>query len=216
MARFAIDMCVPAGTLLLDDVGVTVFAGVMAGKVHRASCGLTYRVASIMAILAKALGNQVSSHSQEDDPADRKHSGQSEQVPGLFERTHRACLLNTVLGHGRAVRSITPTSLWITGASGSPWPGIVPYIPGSGPGEGKGSTSGPGVGDGSGSGTGPGLLGGTGSGSGSTPGYPGIGSGARRTGIPQRWAVPRYRLLPELGVKNQESVKRVERPQKRR
>jgi hypothetical protein len=76
-------------------------------------------------------------------------------------------------------------------------------IPGSGPGEGNGSTSGPGEGDGSGSGTGPGELGGTGSGSGRTPGYPGMGSGARRIGISQRWATELYRLhMPSASAAN--------------
>lgn len=62
----------------------------------------------------------------------------------------------------------------------------VPLMPGSGLGVGNGSTSGPGAGEGSG--TGPGGDGdGVGSGSGRTPGYPGMGSGARSFAMPHRW-----------------------------
>ena len=59
------------------------------------------------------------------------------------------------------------------------------YIPGAGSGTGNGCTSGAGAG----SGVGPGDSGpGDGSGSVGIPGYPGMGFGARKTGITHRWA----------------------------
>jgi len=111
MTRFTIDMCVLASALFSDNVRVTIFAGMVSGKIDRASRDVFHRVAAIMPVLTKTLRHQVSAHAEENDAPDGENPGQSEQVPGFLERTHKACLLDTAACHERAVRQITSLCL---------------------------------------------------------------------------------------------------------
>jgi hypothetical protein len=92
MAGFAVDLCVPARVLFLNDIRVTILAGSVSRKVHRASGGLADRVAPIMPIFAEALGYQPGAQAKESHGADHEHGGQSEKVAGFSKRTHISVL----------------------------------------------------------------------------------------------------------------------------
>jgi hypothetical protein len=59
MTRLAVHMRVLAFALQIENIGVTRFAGLMPGKLHRACCNLTDRIAAIVPVLPKAVWNHV-------------------------------------------------------------------------------------------------------------------------------------------------------------
>jgi len=73
---FTGDVCVATEFLLIDDLGVTGLADVMTGEGWSASRDLGNGVASIVSVLAKALGDdcgaQQDENCQEDDDDDRE------------------------------------------------------------------------------------------------------------------------------------------------
>jgi len=78
MARFAVHMRVLAFDLHIEDIGVTRFAGLMSGKLHRAGRYLADRSTAIVSILPEARWNHVVSNDENDDEGENEESREAE------------------------------------------------------------------------------------------------------------------------------------------
>ena len=78
MARFAVHMRVLAFDLHIEDIGVTRFAGLMSGKLHRAGRYLADRSTAIVSILPEARWNHVVSNDEKDDEGENEESREAE------------------------------------------------------------------------------------------------------------------------------------------
>jgi len=78
MTRLAIHMCVLAFALQIENIGVTRFAGLMPGKLHRAGCNLTDRIAAIVPVLPEAARNNVMANDKKHDEGENEESRESE------------------------------------------------------------------------------------------------------------------------------------------
>lgn len=95
VARLAVDVHMLAALLLFQDLGMAVFAGPMAGKVHRASGDLGDGVSAVVSVLSETLRHKRRTHSQKHQATNDENNGQSKEVPGVFEGIHKMCLLST-------------------------------------------------------------------------------------------------------------------------
>ena len=73
VAGFAGDVCVPAKLLVVDYLGMTAFADFMSSEGGRPGSDLRDRVAAIMAVLAKALGDDCGAKDDEKEKRKQHH-----------------------------------------------------------------------------------------------------------------------------------------------
>jgi hypothetical protein len=109
VARFAVDVHMLAAVLFAQHVCVAVLAGLVAGKVHRASGDLAHGVSTIVSVLPETPGHKKCTHSHKHQAANDENRSQTKQVPSIFENIHKMFLLDTVVRHHLAVRQVTRT-----------------------------------------------------------------------------------------------------------
>jgi hypothetical protein len=78
MARLAAHFRVLAFALHIENVGVTRFAGLMSGKLHRAGCNLADRSTAIVSILPEARRDHVMSNDEKNDEGENEESREAE------------------------------------------------------------------------------------------------------------------------------------------
>ncbi len=88
VAGFAVDSSVLAGFLQLHDIGVTVFAGLMACVSGLASGNLLQGIAAIMTVLPETLGNEVRPKDEKDDNANSEYGCEPEKMLDVLKFTH--------------------------------------------------------------------------------------------------------------------------------
>ena len=112
VARLAVDVHMLAALLLFQNVGVAVFASLVAGVVYWPSGDFGDGISAIVSILSETLRHQERTHSHKRQAADYENSGQSKEVPGIFEGIHKDTALSRyrslwadrcALNHVRAV-----------------------------------------------------------------------------------------------------------------
>jgi hypothetical protein len=70
VARLAVDVRMPAALLFFQDVRMTVFASLVAGKVYGSSGGLGQGISTVVSVLSEALRHQKRTHSHKRQAAD--------------------------------------------------------------------------------------------------------------------------------------------------
>ena len=112
VARFAVDVRMAAAFLFLQDIGMAIFASLVAGKVHRTSSDLSEGIPAIVSVLSETLRHQKRPYSHKHQTADHENGGQPKQVPGIFEGSHsNTALTSYSSGCQTAVRRITDGSV---------------------------------------------------------------------------------------------------------
>ena len=85
VARFAVDVRMPAALFLFQDVRMAIFASLVAGEVHRTSGDFGEGISAVVSVLSETLRHQQCTHSHQRQAADQKNRGQSKEVSGIFE-----------------------------------------------------------------------------------------------------------------------------------
>ena len=75
VARFAVDVRMPAALLFFQDVRMAIFASLVAGEIHRASRDLGEGISAVMSVLSETLRHQERTHSHKRQAADHKNRG---------------------------------------------------------------------------------------------------------------------------------------------
>ena len=102
VAGLAVDARVLARLLHGHLVAVAVFTGLVTGIVHWFGGKLGQRIAAIVAILSKALGNKVCPNQNEHQQHHREHYRQPDQMFGILEFSHAHPLQSVCHPHGRS------------------------------------------------------------------------------------------------------------------
>lgn len=89
VAGLAGDVRVPAKLFLVDDFGMAAFADLVSGKGGGPGSDLNDCVASIVAVLAKALGDDCGAHDDEQEQRQQHHHTKADE---MFDVLEHGCL----------------------------------------------------------------------------------------------------------------------------
>lgn len=78
MTRLAVHMRVLALAFDIENIGMAGLASLVTGKLHRAGCNLTDRIAAIVPVLPEAARNHVMSNDKKNDEGENEESRESE------------------------------------------------------------------------------------------------------------------------------------------
>jgi hypothetical protein len=88
MAGFAVDVCVLAGLLGIQDVGMAGLAGLMSGEVDWAGGDLGDGGAAIVAILAETLGHDEMPDYEKHEEEEYEQKCEPEKMSCIFQKLH--------------------------------------------------------------------------------------------------------------------------------
>src|SRR5271166_1814623 len=89
MAGLAVYVRVLAGILFGYHIRVAVFAGLMAGKLHRKTGNFAHCGPAIVSILPKAFGHIVMAHHKKHQESEDEKPRKPEKMACILERTHQ-------------------------------------------------------------------------------------------------------------------------------
>ena len=88
VAGLAVDSRMPAILLLIQDVRMAAFAGLVAGEIHRPRGNLGDGISAIVSILSETLRHKKRAHPEKHQDADHENRGQPKQVACISEDIH--------------------------------------------------------------------------------------------------------------------------------
>src|SRR5208337_512726 len=91
VACLAVDMRMFTALLFFQDIGMTVFASLMAGEVHRTGCHLGHGISAVVSILSETLRHKKRTYPQERQADDDGNNSHSKKMPSVFEHIHKVC-----------------------------------------------------------------------------------------------------------------------------
>jgi len=93
VARFAVDVRVPAALLFFEDIRMAIFASLVAGEVHRVGGDFGQGISAVVSILSEALWHKKRAHPKKREDADDENRYQPKEVSCILEGIHKACCL---------------------------------------------------------------------------------------------------------------------------
>src|ERR1035438_10109407 len=92
VACFAVDVHMFTALLFSQDVGMTVFASLMAGEVHRTGGHLGHGIYAVVTILPKLLRQKTRVYPKDRKADADEHNSHTKKMPSVSERIHKVCL----------------------------------------------------------------------------------------------------------------------------